>query len=84
MDNKNLQKEKMRSSFFFSFFLLFPTASVAFFKMMPIPYHTIMNVHRTQRFSAGTNNYNQSNNTFLNETHVIADGRAFVEWMRIK
>lgn len=84
MDNKNLQKEKMRSSFFFSFFLLFPTAAVAFFKMMPIPYHAFTYIHRTQRFSVGTNNYNQSNGTFLNETHVIADGRAFSEWMRIK
>lgn len=83
MDSKNLQKEKMRS-FFFSFFLLFPTASVAFFKMMPIPYHTMSNIHSPPRVSGGANNYNHSNSTFLNETHVIADGRAFGEWMRLK
>jgi len=83
MNSKHLQKEKMRS-FFFSFFLLFPTASVAFFKMMPIPYHAMSNIHSPQRVSGVMNHNNQSNSTCLNETTVIADGRAFGEWMRLK
>lgn len=82
MNSQHLQKEKMRS-FFSSFFLLFPTASVAFFKMLPIPYHTMSHIHSPLRVS-GIMNHNNVNDTCLNETTVIADGRAFGEWMRLK